>query len=270
MKMRKNLTPLVLLLILLGLSSFGLATEGWTLQVQFAGTQAQFSLEELKALPSVEIKRLDEVWQGVSIRTVLSQAGADIGKLEWVEPWGADGYHKRYDRLTSKEFTTILAYEKDGQPLSAEEGPLRSVYPNAHGKMMVRQVDKLMAKLGTWRLTLVSDEQEKEFTLGELKKLPNQEIILGEHAYKGAPLQALLTANEIDLTAVQTLSAVASAGTSVKYKPEELTESSLLLAYEKDGQPLPEGLGTVALISQDEVQVKRLERVVVTLRAEGD
>jgi len=133
--------------------------------------------------------------------------------------------------------------------------------------MMVRMVDRLVAELGLWRLTLVSGG-EREFTLEELEGLPSQEVTVGEHTYKGISLLTLLVSSEIDLTTVQSLSAVASDGASVDYKPEELDGGSPLLTWELDGGPLPEELGTVALLHQGETQVKRLERIIVAFKAE--
>jgi len=87
-----------------------------------------------------------------------------------------------------------------------------------------------------------------------------------EHTYKGISLLTLLVSGEIDLTTVQSLSAVASDGASVDCKPEEL--DGALLTWELDGGPLPEELGTVALLHQGEIQVKRLERIIVAFKAE--
>jgi len=250
------------------------------LQVQFDGTTAQFTLEELKALPAAELEYREHIYRGAPIRAVLALAGADIGKLEWVEPWGADGYHRRYDRLTSKRFTTILAYERDGEPLPEGEGPLRAVYPGGSPKMMVKQVVKLVAKLGTWRLTLVTvtdgQEREREFTLEELKGLPTREITAQggtcpceRHTYRGVALLALLEHSEIDLQQAQSVAAVASDGTALELEPEELTEGEPLLAWERNGAALPEELGTVALVDEGGVRLRQLERIIVLLRVRG-
>jgi hypothetical protein len=263
--MRKLLKGLILLLLGLSLSlGLGLATQEWTLTVTI---DASLRLEEIKALPAVGVEFEGHLYRGPAIRTILTELGADIGRLEWVEPWGSDGYHMRYDRLTSKRFTTILAYEKDGQPLGAEEGPLRAIYPGGPKKMMVRMVNRLQAGLGLWRLTLVLPEQEREFTLEELQRLPSLELQVGEHLFKGLPLVALLRESEIDLARLGVVSAVASDGLAVDYEPQELGEEAPLLAWERDGQPLPGELGTVALLHQGEVQVKRLERLVVAYKA---
>ncbi len=129
--------------------------------------------------------------------------------------------------------------------------------------MMVRMVNKLLAKLGTWRLTLASDDRVWEFTLEELEGLPSREVTAGKHTYNGVALWTFLTSNGIDLATVQSLSAVASDGAGVPYDSSDLDEESPLLAWEQDGSLLPPELGTVALLHQKEIEVKQLERIVV-------
>lgn len=237
----------------------------WALTVTVDGAEFKFTLEEIKALPAREVEFHGHIYRGVPLRALLAQAGADIGKLERVEAVAADGYRLEYERRLAKRFDFILAYEMDGQPLPQDMGPLRIVFPGGRSAQMMKMVEWLIVELGEWRLTLVAEE-EREFTLPELKRLPTREVQADSRVYKGAPLEALLLEAGVDLEAVQTASVMASSGYSVDYGREVLQEP--LLAYELDGNPLPQELGTVACLFRGEVQVEAVERVIVAFKAE--
>lgn len=237
----------------------------WALKVTIAGAEYGFTLEEIKALPAREVEFHGHIYRGVPLRTLLAQTGVDIGKLESVEAIAADGYRLEYERRLIKRFDFILAYEMDGQPLPKDMGSLRIIFPGGRSAQMMKKVEKLIVKLGEWRLTLVAEE-EKEFTLPELARLPRREVQADSKVYKGTSLEALLLEAGVDLEAVQTASVVASSGYSVDYGREVLPEP--LLAYEVDGEPLPAELGTVACLFQGEVQVQAVERVIVAFKSE--
>ncbi|MGQ9478114.1 MAG: molybdopterin-dependent oxidoreductase [Candidatus Bipolaricaulia bacterium] len=239
----------------------------WALTVTIAETEFKFTIEEIKALPAGEVEFHGHIYRGVPLRTLLAQTGADIGKLESVEAIAADGYRLGYERRLLKRFDFILAYEMDGEPLPREMGPLRIIFPGGRSAQMMKMVEKLIVKLGEWRLTLVlGAEEEKEFTLPELARLPRREVQADSKVYKGVPLEALLLEAGVDLDSVQTASVMASSGYSGDYGREVLSEP--LLAYEVDGGPLPAELGTVACLFKGEVQVVVVERVIVAFRAE--
>ncbi len=237
----------------------------WALTVTIAGTEFKFALEEIKALPAGEVEFHGHIYRGVPLRTLLTQAGVDIGKLESVEAIAADGYRLEYERRLVKRFDFILAYELDGEPLPQDMGHLRIIFPGGRSAQMMKMAERLIVKLGEWRLTLVAEE-EKEFTLPELMQLPGREVRADSKAYKGVPLDIFLMGAGVDLASVQTASVVASSGYSVDYGQEVLPEP--LLAYEVDGGPLPAELGTVACLFQGEVQVQAVERVIVTFKTE--
>ncbi|MCR4403907.1 MAG: molybdopterin-dependent oxidoreductase [Candidatus Acetothermia bacterium] len=239
----------------------------WALTLTIDGAEAKFTLEEIEALPSREVEFHEHIYRGTPLRTLLTQAGVDIGRLEAVKAIAADGYRLEYERRLVKRFDFILAYEADGKPLPQGEGPLRIVFPGGRSAQMMKMVERLIVKLGEWRLTLVAKE-EREFTLPELERLPAREVQADSKIYKGIPLEALLLAAGVDLGAVQTASVMASSGYFVDYGREALSESEPLLAYELDGGPLPAELGALACLFRGEVQVKAVERVIVAFKAE--
>jgi hypothetical protein len=268
MKRRAGLALMLVLALLLPaqgrIAGASLGAE-WALTVTIDGAEARFTLEEIKALPAREVEFHGRIYRGAPLRALLAQAGAEIGRLEAVEAIAADGYRLEYERRLAKSFDFILAYEADGAPLPQGEGPVRIVFPGGRSAQMMKMVERLIVRLGEWRLTLVA-EGEREFTLSELMRLPAREVQADSGVYKGAPLEAFLLEAGIDLGAVQTASVMASAGYSVDYSRELLPEP--LLAYELDGGPLPAELGTVACLFRGEVQVQAVERVILAFKAE--
>jgi hypothetical protein len=195
------------------LSVWGLVASSFKLQVQIDGTKAGFTLEEIRAFEqTAKVEYQGRIYQEVPIRHLLASIDVDIGIVKRIEPWAADGYHKRYDWLKSKRFATIPAYKKDGQPLEEGEGPPRAVYPSCHSAEAVKQVNKLVVKLGEWRLTLVSAGSEKEHILSDLKGLPDFEVRLDAGSCQGVLLQELLINANINLERVQSVSVVAFNG----------------------------------------------------------
>jgi hypothetical protein len=75
-------------------------------------------------------------WTGVALSTILGQAGVQSSVVK-IAFYAADGYSTDLDLLTAMRSDIILAYEKDGAPLSET---LRLVVPGKWGYKWINQV----------------------------------------------------------------------------------------------------------------------------------
>ena len=103
------------------------------------------SMKELSAMQTSEVKGKDRdgkehVFKGVMLWKVLNSAGVTLGKdlrgenlAKYVRVRASDGYEVIFSlpeidpEFTDK--TILLAYQVDGAPLAANEGPFRLVVP---------------------------------------------------------------------------------------------------------------------------------------------
>lgn len=94
---------------------------------------ARFDMAMLQALPSVRLKTSTSVtdgahlFEGVLVRDVLDRVGA---KGTTVTATAPNDYAVDIPLSDFRRFDTIIAYRKDGEPLSrSDKGPLWIVYP---------------------------------------------------------------------------------------------------------------------------------------------
>jgi DMSO/TMAO reductase YedYZ molybdopterin-dependent catalytic subunit len=155
----------------IGLES-GLDPAAWRLRVTGAagaGSGRSFTLDEIQALPRVEMTtelRCIEGWSdvvhwagarlsdlaavtGLAARDGRARASGDAGKLlayaALETPDG--GYYVGLDMASALHPQTLLCYEMDGRPLTPEHGaPLRLVIPLKYGI-------KNLKRIGTIRFT---------------------------------------------------------------------------------------------------------------------
>ena len=131
------------------------------LTVSFQETNLVFTAAQFAALPHSEIKVTDphekkeHQYSGVSVRDLLSQAGAPLGdKLrgaalhDVVMVRAKDGYAVAFtladfdDAYSTR--TIALADKEDGNPLSDTAGPLRLIVPDdKKGARWARMVTKI-------------------------------------------------------------------------------------------------------------------------------
>ena len=139
--------------------------DAWRLRVH----GREFTLDELRSLPAVTVQAVLEcfgnpllpdepvrragnvVWRGVPVATVLDLAGAPDGQLLWAE--GADS--GVFDGTACSEYLKdlpldvvrdrgVLAYECNGDPLTAEHGfPVRLFVPGYFGTNNVKWLRSL-------------------------------------------------------------------------------------------------------------------------------
>jgi DMSO/TMAO reductase YedYZ molybdopterin-dependent catalytic subunit len=132
--------------------------------------------------------------------------------------------------------------------------------------MQIKSVERIFVKTGKWRLTLISHEQEREYTLSELRKMPGQELNFNSRTYRGVSLRTFLEKVGIDIEKVKIVKVTVADNYGVDYDRAAILEDRVILAYEMDGMPLPEKMGIVRCIflnGDKKMQVKMVERIIV-------
>jgi DMSO/TMAO reductase YedYZ molybdopterin-dependent catalytic subunit len=108
----------------------------------------KLSLDELRALPAVEVMRTLEcignplggslignaMWKGTLLEPLLKQAGIK-STAKYLTLDGADDYYTAVPIDVALNEQALIAYEMNGQPLNAEHGrPLRILLPGLYGQ----------------------------------------------------------------------------------------------------------------------------------------
>ncbi|MCD6232509.1 molybdopterin-dependent oxidoreductase [Candidatus Aerophobetes bacterium] len=265
--MKKKSLIFILSLLSLFIISRRVISSEWTLKLVFGETQAEFSLSELEEFPVREAEHRGAIYKGVLLRDLFIEAGIDIGRIESLEVFASDGYQVKYERRIAKGFNVILAYKKNGVPLSEEgEGKIRIIIPGGRSSLQIKFLEKIFVKLGKWRLTLVTKEKEKEYSLAILKKLPVREIEFNSKIYEGPSLKAFLEGEGINFNEIKSIEVIAADNYKVNYELEAVLEDKVILAYKVNGVPLSEKRGDIRCIFLEggkETQVKRVERIII-------
>jgi DMSO/TMAO reductase YedYZ molybdopterin-dependent catalytic subunit len=113
------------------------------------------SFEQLQSFPTVTrdaeiicpgVKDETDSWTGVSLSTLLKEAGLGTGASEVIFT-GEDGYFVQLPLETVLESDVFLAYKMNGQTLSQDRGyPLRLVVGKSQGADWLRWVTKIEVK----------------------------------------------------------------------------------------------------------------------------
>jgi DMSO/TMAO reductase YedYZ molybdopterin-dependent catalytic subunit len=125
----------------------------------------QLALADIRALPltSMVIRHVCVEgwaavvqWSGVRLRDLvaLAQPKSDV---QYVYFKSADGYYESWDLASSLHPQTLMVYQKNGQPLSAENGaplrlasPIKLGYKQSKWVTEITLVSKLMPRKGYW------------------------------------------------------------------------------------------------------------------------
>jgi hypothetical protein len=152
--MKKKLLQTCLFLTLFGLllitpiGRVSASTE-WNLQViNLAGTTVNYAYDQLMAMPESNVSAAEYCygslvtsgnWGGVSLSYLLQQAGMDpvVASVDFL---AQDGYSVNIPLQVAMQPNVIIAYEKDGSPLS--EG-LRLVVPGENGNMWIAMITSI-------------------------------------------------------------------------------------------------------------------------------
>jgi DMSO/TMAO reductase YedYZ molybdopterin-dependent catalytic subunit len=139
------------LLLLLSSLTTVFADSQWTVTVGGAVNNAlSLTLDDLAAMPNTtEYAELycygalvtSGYWTGVRLGLLLQQAGLDQQVVS-IDFYAQDGYQTNLPTETAMRDDVIVAYEKDGQPLSET---LRLVIPGVNGNLWIAMITSITA-----------------------------------------------------------------------------------------------------------------------------
>lgn len=136
MKPRLRTIPSSLGLLLLAILLLGPALPacskdppGVTLELKQASGPRNLGRAEIAALPAQQIESSGKDYKGVRLRDLLGS----IPNHATIRARASDGYTQTINAETAARDDAIIAYEKDGDPLTAPEGPIRIVIPGSPG-----------------------------------------------------------------------------------------------------------------------------------------
>ncbi len=131
---------------------------GWQLKITgMVDNELSFSLDDLKALPSVERTSTltcisnqvggdligNSVWTGVYLNDLLVTAGIQDGADELILR-AADNYSDSFPLEAARREGTIVAYLQNGEPLTRDHGfPARVLVPGIYGMKNVKWVTEI-------------------------------------------------------------------------------------------------------------------------------
>jgi hypothetical protein len=144
--MKSTLIKLILLaLILTACSSGGTTSEdvGEALLVTDGTTEKSFSVSDLKAFPVTESTFNEVTYVGVTLSTLIEEAGFSVGDLKAVKATASDGYSVNYDSGLFTREDVIVAYATADGALTADDGVFRMVLPGEEGKLNIRMLVEL-------------------------------------------------------------------------------------------------------------------------------
>ena len=148
----------------------------WSLKITgMVDNQLEFTLDDLKALPSVERASTltcisndvggdligNSVWTGVMLADLLEAAGVQDGATELILR-AADNYSDSFALGAAMREGTIVAYLQNGEPLTRDHGfPARVLVPGIYGMKNVKWVQEIELTsedyLGYWQTRGWSD-----------------------------------------------------------------------------------------------------------------
>ncbi len=132
-------------------AAFDVDPETWKLEITgLVKTPRTFSLAEIRALPAVEVVRdfhcvetwsvPDNRWRGVRVRDLIPRDELQPdARFVVARSWG--GFTSEMDIECLMADDTLLAWERNGQPIPPEHGyPLRLIVPDRYAYKSVKWV----------------------------------------------------------------------------------------------------------------------------------
>ena len=142
--MKSHIFKLILLaLLLVACSSTPSGGDGSALLVTDGTTEKTFSIADLKKLPVTEATFNEVTYVGVSLATLLEEAGFSTADLSAVKATASDGYSVNYDSGLFTREDVIVAYETVDGSLTEDDGTFRMVLPGEEGKLNIRMLAEL-------------------------------------------------------------------------------------------------------------------------------
>jgi DMSO/TMAO reductase YedYZ molybdopterin-dependent catalytic subunit len=131
---------------------------GWQLELKgMVKTPQVLKLADIKAMPSREMEHTmscisnpvgggligNVIWTGISLKTLLEQAGIQSG-AKWITWRAADGFYESLPLGQALEDDVMLAYGINGEALSQKHGfPLRVILPGHYGMKQPRWLTEI-------------------------------------------------------------------------------------------------------------------------------
>jgi hypothetical protein len=142
--MKSNIIKLILIVLLLvACSNTASQTNGNTLLVTDGTTEKSFSVSDLEKLPATESTFNEVTYVGVTLGTILEEAGFSPSDLSAVKAIASDGYSVNYDAGLFTREDVIVAYATVDGSLTEDDGTFRMVLPGEEGKLNVRMLSEL-------------------------------------------------------------------------------------------------------------------------------
>ena len=149
----KRLTILVLILSIVLLSACASSnnpaaqdaanTTTPSLVVSGGEISKSYTQADLEALPASQAIFNDVTYQGVTILTLIQDAGFDPALVKAIKVVASDGFTVNYDAGQVLVDEVILAYARADGDLAEEDGDFRMVLPGAEGKLNPRMLVEL-------------------------------------------------------------------------------------------------------------------------------
>ena len=114
-----------------------------TLIVGDGTTSKSYSVADLEALAVTDATFEEVTYKGVSLPTLLADAGFDAGALRAIKAVAADGYSVNYDPVLFQRADVIVAYATVSGALAREDGVFRMVLPGEEGKLNARMLAEI-------------------------------------------------------------------------------------------------------------------------------
>ena len=126
--------------------------KAWHLTIVSKVGSKEFSLEDIKALPSKEVEFESKetgtlnTYKGVALGDLLDAAGVDTSTLQSADVEASDGFLSTFDRGLALAEDVVLVYEMDGGPLPSEMGRVRMLAPGQATKFQVKFVSRITVR----------------------------------------------------------------------------------------------------------------------------
>jgi hypothetical protein len=124
-------------------SSNGQPSINPSLVVSGTDTSKSYTRADLEALPSSQSTFNDVSYVGVSVSSLLEDAGFNLDDIKAVKARASDGYSVNYDPSQVLAEQVIVSYAQADGELTADDGAFRMVLPEEEGKLNVRMLTEL-------------------------------------------------------------------------------------------------------------------------------
>jgi Oxidoreductase molybdopterin binding domain. len=136
---------LVLALVLAACAPKAVAPAGAALKVTDGTIVKTYTVDELKALGSVQASDKGIAYVGVQLKVLLQDAGIDPTRLSAVKAVASDGFTVNFDPTQFMADDTLVAYAQADGPMTAADGTFRMVLPDQGGKLNPRLLTEIDA-----------------------------------------------------------------------------------------------------------------------------